>query len=377
MLSQLFVLFSFFALVLVAVYWVNRAVILFDELIADGHSASVFLEFTALSLPKVIGMVLPMAAFAAAVYVTNRLSGDSELTVMQATGYSPWRLARPVVVFGLLVAVMMNILTHLLIPASLEQLKERERELSRSLSAKLLSAGVFLHPAKGMTFYIRDISPEGELRDVFMADARDDKRHITYTAERAYLLRDPAGPKLIMVDGMAQILTTGTGQLSTTNFTQMSRDISALIARSGGSPRKLRYIPTWELLFDTGAVDEEISKDRGEIMVEAHKRLTAPLLGLVAALIGQAALLVGGFSRFGVTRQIMMAVFLMVLVQLIEGATTDPVRETPALWPLSYSHIVTGLVIWAALLWRAAHPMAFARARRGADAPAPVPEATA
>ena len=218
MLSQLFVLFSFFALVLVAVYWVNRAVILFDQLIADGHSATVFLEFTALSLPKVIGMVLPMAAFAASVYVTNRLSGDSELTVMQATGYSPWRLARPVFVFGLLVAVMMNILTHFLIPASLEQLKEREREISGSVSAKLLREGVFLHPANGVTFYIRDISPDGELRDVFMSDDRDEMRHITYTAERAYLLRDEAGPKLVMVDGMAQILTPRTGQLSTTNF---------------------------------------------------------------------------------------------------------------------------------------------------------------
>ena len=54
MLSQLFVLFGFFSLVLVSVYWINRAVILFDRLIADGQPASVFIEFTALSLPNVI-----------------------------------------------------------------------------------------------------------------------------------------------------------------------------------------------------------------------------------------------------------------------------------------------------------------------------------
>lgn len=367
MLSQFFVLFSFFALVLVAVYWVNRAVVLFDQLIADGHSAVVFLEFTALSLPKVIGMVLPMAAFAASVFVTNRLLGDSELTVMKATGFSPWRLARPVLIFGLLVAVMMNILTHLLIPASLEQLKEREREISASVSAKLLREGVFLHPAKGVTFYIREISAEGELRDVFMSDVRDTFRHITYTAERAYLLRDEDGPKLIMVDGMAQVLTPRTGQLSTTNFSQLSRDISGLMARSGGSPRKLRYIPTWELLMRTDAVTDEVREDKGEVVIEAHKRISTPLLGLVAALIGQAALLVGGFSRFGVTRQIVLAVFLMVFVQLVEGATTDPVRSAPGLWPLSYLHVVFGLLIWAALLWRAGHPRAFRRSRTLAD----------
>ena len=81
-------LFGFFALVLVLVYWVNRAVVLFDQLIANGQSAAVFLEFTALSLPNVIRIVLPIAAFAGTVYATNRLMSESELVVVQATGFS-------------------------------------------------------------------------------------------------------------------------------------------------------------------------------------------------------------------------------------------------------------------------------------------------
>ena len=93
MLSQLMVVFGFFALVLVMVYWLNRSVGLFDELIANGHTAGIFLEFTLLALPGVVAIVLPMAAFGAAVYVTNRMSNESELTVLQATGLSPWRLA--------------------------------------------------------------------------------------------------------------------------------------------------------------------------------------------------------------------------------------------------------------------------------------------
>ena len=96
MLSQLLVLFGFFALVLVAIFWINRAVVLFDRLIGDGQTALVFLEFTALGLPSLIATVLPIATFAASVYVTNRMTTDSELTVLQATGTGPWRLARPV-----------------------------------------------------------------------------------------------------------------------------------------------------------------------------------------------------------------------------------------------------------------------------------------
>jgi lipopolysaccharide export system permease protein len=39
MLSQLMVSFGLFALVLVLVYWINRAVRLFDQIIASGESA--------------------------------------------------------------------------------------------------------------------------------------------------------------------------------------------------------------------------------------------------------------------------------------------------------------------------------------------------
>ena len=91
LLSQFMIHFGFFALVLVMVYWVNRAVVLFDQLIANGQSATVFLEFTTLTLPNVIRIVLPVAAFASVVYVTNRLQSESELVVMQSTGYSTRR----------------------------------------------------------------------------------------------------------------------------------------------------------------------------------------------------------------------------------------------------------------------------------------------
>ena len=119
LLTQSLVLFGFFALVFVSVYWVNRAVVLFDRLIGDGQSALVFLEFTALSLPNVVRLVLPIAAFAAAVQLTNRLSNDSELVVARATGVTVWRLARPMAYFGLCVGLMMAVLVHVLEPKAL------------------------------------------------------------------------------------------------------------------------------------------------------------------------------------------------------------------------------------------------------------------
>ena len=183
------VLFGFFALVLVSVYWVNNAVKVFDRLISDGHSAAIVLEFTILSLPNVIRSVMPIAAFGSAVYVTNRLSAESELTVMHATGFSPWRLAWPVAIFGLITALMMTMMTHFLVPASLQQLREREIAIAENLYARLLRPGTFLHPAKGITLYIRQITAEGKLTDIFVSDRRNPEKSYIYTAKAAYLVR--------------------------------------------------------------------------------------------------------------------------------------------------------------------------------------------
>lgn len=361
MLSQLLILFSFFALVLVSVYWVNRAVVLFDQLIANGQSAWVFLELSALSLPNVIRLVIPMSVFAASVYVTNRLSSESELTVMQATGFSPWRLARPVFFFGVIVAVMMTILTNFLVPSSSEQLAQRQKEITENVTARLLTEGTFLHPTTGVTFYIREITPGGVLRDVFLSDRRNFSETVTYSAAEAYIVNTETGPKLIMVNGLSQILINRESRLYTTNFSDFTYDISGLIGKTKEQARRIEFIPTSELLTDTIAVSQETGSRTGWIMEEAHGRFNRPLMIISAALVGFATLLLGGYSRFGVWRQIVIAFVLLIVIEMSRTAAVDPVRSDGSLWPLIYVPTVLGLSISAVLLWLAAHPMRFRR----------------
>jgi len=375
MLSQLMVLFGFFALVLVSIFWINKAVRMFDKLIGDGQPAWVFFEFTALTLPAVIGAMLPIAAFAAAVYVVFRLSSDSELTVVQATGFSPWRLARPVVVFGLIVTLLMSVLAHLLIPNSLGQLRLREDEVSRNVTAQLLSAGEFLHPAPGVTFYIREITPEGELRDVFLSDRREAGSSVTYTSSRAYLVQDPAGTRLVMVGGLAQTFRPVDNRLFVTHFEDFSHDISSLISREAIDLNKVTFASTLDMLRDPEAVADRTGKSLGIVAAEVHSRFTEALLCLVAALVGFATLLVGAFSRFGVWRQVLLAFGLLVGIKVIESATLGPVLANAALWPLLYLPSAVGLALAGALLWLAARPAlvhrvraALSRSRAGAGA---------
>ncbi|MFD1797335.1 LPS export ABC transporter permease LptF [Paracoccus aurantiacus] len=357
-LKTMLILFGFFALVLVAVYWVNRAVALFENLIADGQTALVVLEFTLLTLPLVISVVLPVAAFAATAYGTNRLSGESELVAMQAAGLSPWRMARPVLVFGLVVSVMVAILVNGLVPMARARLADRQAQIAENVTAQFLNAGVFQYPVAGVTLFIREITPQGELEGVFLEDARKPESVSSYSAERALMVKSDAGPKLVMVNGVIQTLRPGADgpNLSVTRFADTTYDLASLIGGSSSKGRDLRDYSTLHLLRPGQALLDATGATAAEARLEAHSRIAQPLLSPVAAMLGFATLLVGGFSRFGVWRQIGWAIVALIVVQLLSNLAANRAGDNPSLWPLVYLPALIGAAICIWLLWLAGRP---------------------
>ena len=369
MLSQFMVFFGFFSLVLILVYWINRAVVLFDQLIADGQSATVFLEFTALSLPSIIRIVLPLSAFAASLYVTNRMASESELTVVQATGYSAFRLARPALYFGLIVTGLMLILTHVLVPVSQRQLNVRQAEIAQNATARLLREGQFLTPTDDITFYIREITPAGELRDIFLSDSTDPGQNVVYTATQAFLVRTDSGPQLVMVDGMTQTLNLASSQLVTTSFDDLAYDIGAMIRVPDVTRRSAKELFTPELLFPTAATMTETGSTAGALIVAGHDRIAQALQATVAALLGFSTLMIGGFSRFGVWKQVVAALFLIIFVKMCETLVAGTVRDTANLWPLIYLPTAIGLgLVWFMLFWSTRPGLFRRRSTRGLPA---------
>jgi len=356
LLSQFLASFGFFALVLVAVYWVNRAVGLFDQLIGDGQTALVFLEFSMLTLPNVIRLVLPIAAFIAAVSVTNRLMQESELVVMQATGFSAFRLARPVLLFGGIVFLMMLVLLHVLVPASRSAIVQRQAEISQNMTARYLTPGQFTHPTTGVTLYLREISPTGELVDMFLSDARNPQESVTYTARRALFARGDTGPKLIMFEGMAQTLDRDDSRLSVTRFADFTFDLGSLLTGSARPDRNAAELSTAELVWPTPAILTETGESADTLWSEAQSRFAEPLTAMTVPLIGFSALLLGAFSRFGLWRQIGVAIGMLIVVQALNTVSTN---LSPALsngWMLAYLPALAGFVIALGTLWWSQRP---------------------
>ncbi|GLS81412.1 LPS export ABC transporter permease LptF [Paracoccus marinus] len=369
-LSQFLGLFGFFGLVLVSVYWINRAVSLFEQLIQDGQTALVVLEFTALTLPLVISVVLPVAAFAAAAFGTNRLTSESEMAAMQAAGMSPWRLARPVLVFGIVAGVMVAILVHGLVPMTRSRLADRQAEVAEDITARFLRAGQFQYPGAGITVFIRDIADDGRLLDVFLQDARDPARITDYTASQALVVRADTGPRIVMLQGMVQSLMRDgeQRQLSVTRFEDLTYDLGNLMP-ADEDERDLRSYSTARLLSPDADLLRATGASPAEARAEAHERITKPFMAPVSALLGFAVLLLGGYSRFGVWRQVTGAVVALILVQMLATAAASAVAGSPGQWPILYLPPVAGAAVAALVLAWVARPRRTARARGAGATP--------
>jgi lipopolysaccharide export system permease protein len=365
-LGQLMVVFGFFAFVIVMIYWVNRAITLFDRLVGDGQSVRIFIEFTLLIIPFLLFIILPLAAFAAAINVANRLSSESEMVVLRSSGISAFRMARASFVFGVLVCTVMLILSHVLVPIARAQLALREADLAEDVTAQFLEEGRFLFPAAGVAVFIGEITPGGVLERVLLSDARRPDARVIYTADQALLVKADDGPRLVMIDGLAQSLDADDA-LSVLSFQDFAFNLGELATPAARVIRDLRAYPTRALLQADPALLEVTGFSEAQFLHEAHTRTSKPLAAIFIAVIGFSCLLIGSFSRFGFWQQVAFGVLLLVALQLINNAAENAAQSDVQAWPLLYAPVLAGALISAAMLTLADQPlMARLRAMRAA-----------
>ena len=335
--------FIFFSFIFTVIFWINRAIRLFDQLIASGHSSAVFLELAILSLPSIASIVFPLACFASVVFVTNRLKNDAETIIFQSSGLSPFRLLKPYFIFGVLCMLSLGFFTTLVVPLTSKMLFERQLELDSSVSARLLKEGKFIHPISGITFFVKEIEENGTLLNVFFHDRRSRDEFITYTATRAFLAKDENKTALYMENGLIQTLHTSRKELSTTEFKSVTIDLSDAIEKRNREIISLSHVPTWLLITNMQKVKKLTNTSKNLTNFELHTRLHRPIFCFVAALLGFSSLFVGTYSRFGFGKQITLALSVIILMKIIESYTIKIILSNLTSWPILYLPSLFGI----------------------------------
>ncbi len=101
-----------------SVFFAGSVLLKLTEWLMNGMPVVTALEIVVYSMPSIIFWTLPMSTLLAVLIGVGRLSGDSEVVALFAGGVSFYRLAVPILIFGVVVSGVSLLLNELVAPAA-------------------------------------------------------------------------------------------------------------------------------------------------------------------------------------------------------------------------------------------------------------------
>ncbi len=270
------------------VVWIALALRQLNLVTSQGQDALTFIQMTTLALPNMMGMIAPVALLVAVIHTLNRLSGDSELIVLTASGASAWAVARPLMVLGLLVAGVVSFVNHVGMPWSLKLLRESVIQMRSDLIGQVIQPGRFTSPEAGLSFHIRERSFDGQLLGLIMHDTRDPKAATTYLAETGTLIKQQGQPFLVMEKGhVLRRAVPAVDPPQIIEFQSYVVDLERFEPKTGHIELKPRERYFFELAYPK-ADDPDFKRQPGHFRAEFHERLANPFYALAFVMLAVA-----------------------------------------------------------------------------------------
>lgn len=349
-LRQLVWVTIFITAALTLAVWLSQSLRFMDYIVNRGLPVADFLSLMAFLLPRFLGVVLPIAAFVAVLFVYNKLLNESELAVMRSAGLSQMQLARPALILAAGVSLAAYAISLYFLPLSYRQFKDLQYSIRSSYSSVLLQEGVFNAMGDGLTVYVRERTQQGDLQGILVHDTRKREEAVTMIADRGAVVETDQGPRVLLIDGHRQTVDPETGNLGMLYFDRYTVDIEQLqrsVSTRWRQPTE-RYLPN---LLDPGDSAED-QRYRGELVAEGHRRLTFPLYAVVFVAIALATILAGEFSRRGQFVRILTAVALVGGLQALQLTIVDLTIRNLSLVPALYAVVAAGVIVPFAILLR-------------------------
>jgi lipopolysaccharide export system permease protein len=166
----------------------ERLVRLLDTTLGKKNSFGVVFELLAYLVPHYLGTAIPAALFLGLLFGFNKLSKDSEIDAMMATGTGLYRLSRPVIMLSMLLGVLSLFIVGWLQPQTRYAYRSVLFDVKNVEVFYLAEEGVFMQ-AGTRTFILDKLNRSSNTFDhVFLFDYRGPGGSETVTASSGVLI---------------------------------------------------------------------------------------------------------------------------------------------------------------------------------------------
>lgn len=282
-----------------------------EVVVERGQSLWVMTKLTLLATPQLVSVILPIGLFVGALIVLTRLQREHELTAAFAGGMTRWQVIDPAARIAVIVALTGLFINLFVQPWAQQEARKQAFAIRTDLAALLVEEGRFVQGPGGLTVYVQEVEQNGLMQNLFIY-LDNGKTVTTWDAAEARFGRVAGAPVLTMENGSMQRYSSN-GVLNQLSFDHYAFDLTPYTQVSD----TVRYKPSD--LYLTQLIDppQGQGETRGELMAEAHSRITAPLYSLAAMAMALAAILGGAFSRTGYTGRIAKAAGAFLGVRII------------------------------------------------------------
>jgi lipopolysaccharide export system permease protein len=330
--------FGAFLIVLVsltAVIWVTQALRDIDIMTNQGQTILVFVGITGLIIPLLVLVIAPIALLIAVAHVLHKMSTDSEIIVLNASGMSPWVLFRAFMLVGVVVSLFVMVVSAYFAPKGLRMLRDWLTAVRADVVSTVLQPGRFTPLETGVTLYIRERGQAGQLLGIFLDDRRNPKERLTVLAERGDLLDNVKGTFLVLQNGLLQRHQSGQRDPAMVSFERYAFDLSQFAGGAQAVTYSIRERYLWQLLFPSRS-DKLYVQQPGAFRAELHDRLMAPLYPLAFVVIAFAYLGAPRTNRQSRTLSMLGAIGGVALLRLAGFASTVFGAKMPWMLALQY-----------------------------------------
>lgn len=315
-------------------------------LLNQRQSPMVFAEIVLLAMPQLIVLVLPVAVLVAGLATINRLHRDNEIAVCFANGASRWRVISPTLRLACLVAILSLAISLWIQPLCYRELRETLESARTDILGALIRPGQFTHPGPGVTVYAQSVTDGGTIHNLFIDQSRTDSGDTTIMARDGRLRKSPGNPVLVLRHGQTEE-RSATGAVTFLSFDLYSLDLQSLFEGESTVIYKASDRYLHELVRP--ARDRAWERaNRNALLAEANGRLSGPLYDPAFMFLALAAVIGGGFNRFGYGGRIAVAGAAAAIARIGGFALQAASVRSPALNTLQYA---LPLLVSAVCLW--------------------------
>ena len=313
-------------------------------LINYGINFSSFIYMTSLMIPFIISIIIPFVVFISVIFIYNKMISENEVTVMAASGLSPWQIAKPAIKFAAIVAIAHLILNIWFVPISQAKFYSTQWNLRYGLAHLKLQESAFTKLANGLVVYVDNVSGQ-DLNQVMLSDMRDKKNQMLIFAERGKLVTTIHGLTMVTDNGSLQM--SGKNGFTTGTFDNLDMDLN-LIDNDVDDAFRVRRIPTFSLIKNL--ITQENARKHTLSLIELCTRFINPFMDLILTLVCTLILLKTSLLRRKASFAPAMAILAMAATMATYMSVSNMLTSITDLGLVSIGVIVVLLALVGLLI---------------------------